>query len=93
MSLERLIDKTPMGSRAPTEKETTEEVTGAWEGVSIPCMELDPHVTGSTEREKAQLQSPSPLQWAPGVGYTLCDVWLLPRCFSSGLRIFITCLH
>lgn len=35
------MSKTSTGSRAPTEKESTKEVTGAREGVSVLCTELD----------------------------------------------------
>lgn len=44
-----------------TEGETPKEVTGAWEGVSMPCKELD------SVKGKAQLQSP-----ASPVSSTLC---------------------
>lgn len=38
-----------------TERETAKEVTGAWEGVSMPCTELD-SVKG---KGKAELQRPA----------------------------------
>lgn len=40
-----------------TERETAKEVTGAWEGVSMPCTELD-SVKGKG-KGKAELQRPA----------------------------------
>lgn len=81
------MSKTPTGSRAPTEKESTKAATGAREGVSILCMELDTTChCGKGKGSAAEATAPP-----SGIrsGCTLGDGWLLLRSFGSGLRIFI----